>query len=151
MGGPLVDFGVLAKLYGLDGALKVASLLGRALESRSAMVWGSGTELSANQVKIIGGFFVCRSGVGGVGRKSRRIREVRVIFLPGSTWEVFSVHMEHGTMHMARRRHNTTWSSLVAYEIFATTTKICTRDKLLLFFLQGVEQLVLGVINFCSE
>ena len=41
-----------ANFYGLDGALKVASLPGRALESRSAMVWGSGTELSANQVKL---------------------------------------------------------------------------------------------------
>ena len=44
--------GVSANLFGLDGGLKVASLLGRALESRSAMVWGSGTELSANQVEL---------------------------------------------------------------------------------------------------
>ena len=92
-------FGVSANLYGLDGALKVASLLGRALESRSAMVWGSGTELSANQVKIIGGFFVCRSGVGGVGRKSQRIREVRVKQF--SRLNLRSLFCSHGTWNHA--------------------------------------------------
>ena len=44
--------GVSANFLGLESGLKVSCGLGRTLESRSAKVWGSGSELSGNQVEL---------------------------------------------------------------------------------------------------